>query len=217
MSAKHDLLSLCPVSSYAAPAYPTKIDAGGDSALLKKLPSRWQKGAAAACVGLMGAAALTGCPPPWPHGGGSGGAPMYVAHLTEQEALAVIRPLLEAAGLVFGAPPAVPYIVYIIGWGAVGIELFDQGKNVGIALLAERQGDEYCQGSSHMKDEVAKAFSLLDPNLKIGVFFCPGEYFQNGTPSANQKEKMKEALEAHFTKQAGEFIEQLRNKGVLPP
>ena len=75
-------LSISPVETYKAPQLPKK---GSDnSALLKKLPSRWQKSAKVlACVGIVGTLALsaTGCL----HFGGAGVPPIYIAHPTEQE------------------------------------------------------------------------------------------------------------------------------------
>jgi len=65
----------------------------------------------AATIGLLGTTALTCCAvfentiPEHPiycrsiHHGGAGGGPIYVAHLTEQEALTIIRDQLEEVGL----------------------------------------------------------------------------------------------------------------------
>ena len=217
MNEKEDLLTLSPVKQYTLPEYPTNIDANNNPTLLKKLPSRWRKSAAAAaCVGLIGSAVFTGCPPFFPHGGGSGGAPIYVAHLTEQEALSFVRAQLEEAGLDFStAPPESDYIVYLIGLGIVRLELFDEEKDVAITIIAERDADEYCQGSSYMKKEVEKAFSILAPDLTVGVFYCPGEYFWEGTPNNSQKEELKELLKEHLSTQVSEFIELLQTKGKL--
>ncbi|MCL2563710.1 MAG: hypothetical protein FWE08_06715 [Oscillospiraceae bacterium] len=94
---ENNLHHLIPAKSYTPPQYPTRADTRGNPALLKKLPSKWRKNAAAvACIGLLGIALLSGCTTSSPNGngndcgwddhlhhGGSGGAPIYVAHLTE--------------------------------------------------------------------------------------------------------------------------------------
>ena len=215
MNEKEGLLSLSPIRQYNPPEYPTNIDANSNPALLKKLPSRWQKNAAAAaCVGLMGSVVLTGCP--WIHFGGSGPAPIYVAHLTEQEALNFVRAQLEEAGLDFSTtPPESNYIVYLIGLGAIRLELFDEDKNVAITIVAERNDDEYCQGSSYIKEEIEKAFFEMDPELTVGVFYCPGKYFWDGTPNDSQKEELKESLKRHLSDQVSEFIELLQTQDKL--
>ena len=59
---RNTLLSVAPVEEYTPPSYPTYTDAYDNPAMLKKLPSRWQKNTAViTCIGLMGVAALTGC------------------------------------------------------------------------------------------------------------------------------------------------------------
>ena len=105
-----DLLELAPMENYNAPDLPTYIDKRPD--LSKKTPRRWKnKAVIAATIGLLGTTVLTGCAffestiPEHPiycrsiHHGGAGGGPIYVAHLTEQEALEIIRDQLEEVGL----------------------------------------------------------------------------------------------------------------------
>ena len=84
-------LSISPVETYKAPELPKK---GSDnSALLKKLPSRWQKSAKVlACMGVVGTLALSGSgcrqaePEARPHwGGGPVAMPNYVVYPTEEE------------------------------------------------------------------------------------------------------------------------------------
>ena len=64
-------LSIDPVETYEAPEIP--VFGSDNSALLKKLPTRWQKNAKiVACIGIAGTLALSGCrselPSPPPHG-----------------------------------------------------------------------------------------------------------------------------------------------------
>ena len=218
MDKDDDIICLEPVKQYTLPGYPTNADAASNPAMLKKLPSRWQKkaGIAAACAGLAGTVLLSGCP--FIHFGGSGGAPYYVVHLTEQEALNIIRPRLEVAGLDFSsAPPESSYLVYMIGYGVIGLELFDEDKGVGVAVLAEKDSGGECPGGIYYSNEIEKAFSLLDPDLTVGVFYCPGEYYEGGTLTDSKSEEMKQALEAHLSGQIDDFIELLQGKGILDP
>ena len=215
---KDNILCLEPLKQYAPPAYPTNMDAASNPALLKKLPSRWQKkaGIAAACAGLAGTVVLSGCP--FIHFGGSGGAPYYVVHLTEQEALNIIRPRLEAVGLDFtSVPPESSYLVYMIGYGVIGLELLDEDKGVGVTVLAEKSPGGECYGGTYYSKEVEKAFSLLDPDLTVGVFYCPGEYYEGSTLTDSKSEEMKQSLEAHLSGQIDDFIELLQGKGILDP
>jgi len=82
-----DLLSLTPVQSYAAPAIPTLSDTRANPALLKKLPSRWQKNAAViTCIGLAGTLTLSACANLGrPYAGAEGETTSYVTQITEQE------------------------------------------------------------------------------------------------------------------------------------
>ena len=53
-------LSICPVETYNAPEIP--VFGSDNSAILKKLPSRWQKNAKIlACIGIVGTLTLSGC------------------------------------------------------------------------------------------------------------------------------------------------------------
>lgn len=122
---KDNMITLMAMDDYTSPNMPTLVEAKPQ--LLKKVPSRWKnKAVIAVATGIFGTTALIGCVAPTPtftpiedieepllvapirmetyycsdlHHGGSGSAPIYVAYLTEQEALGMIRNQLEAAGL----------------------------------------------------------------------------------------------------------------------
>jgi hypothetical protein len=207
-----DLLSLSPVAQYSSPNYPTNTEADSNPALLKKLPSRWQRNAAAfACVGFLGTVTLTSCDP-FLHGGGSGGAPIYVVYLTEQEALAMIRSRLEAAGLDFSAtPPA--YSIALSGLGNYRL-LFDGVNKVAVSMVLENYGGSF--EGSYMKDRVEEVLSNELTDYTVGVFFSPGVSYDN-KPSASQENTSKKKLEAHFINQINKFIELLITKGILNP
>jgi len=79
------------MTNYKSPILPTQKSAQDNPALLKKLPSRWQKNATVlACLGVIGTMTLAGCTSPaqvddWPHNGGAASVPYYVVYPTEQE------------------------------------------------------------------------------------------------------------------------------------
>ncbi|MCL2774908.1 MAG: hypothetical protein FWD71_16400 [Oscillospiraceae bacterium] len=121
-------ISVAPVKKYAPPKYPTLTAANREPALLRKLPSRWQKNAAVvAAVGMLGVISLSSCgilsskvkgynpnsenflnvAPVFIHGAGTGSMGcMMIAppvFLSEEEALAVIKNETENSGLDFSA------------------------------------------------------------------------------------------------------------------
>lgn len=106
------------------------------------------------------------------HHGGSCGSPYYIAYLTEQEALGIIRMSLEAVGLNFNAEPP----DYRAGWnGQIGLELFDSDKNVAIAFLnANRSyGGAGIVGGSWLAEILTEEFTEQNPTFKFGVFYIP--------------------------------------------
>ena len=124
----NDLLHLNPVNSYKAPHLPKLEDARTDSALLKNLPLRWKKNAAiVACIGLTGTLSLSSCANIGrPHHGGSGGAPIYVTGLTEQEtvpfaAMPANETELELKVHHGGSGGAPTYIVHLTEQEALGM------------------------------------------------------------------------------------------------
>ena len=81
-----DSLRLSPAKNYKPPNLPSLENARDNPELLKALPSRWKKSAAAmACLGFAGMFVLSGCVPGRPHHGGSVGVPIYVACPTETD------------------------------------------------------------------------------------------------------------------------------------
>ena len=80
-------LSIAPVETYEAPEIP--VFGSDNSALLKKLPSRWQKNAKiVACIGIAGTLVLSGCrselPYSPPHGEDDASEPYYSEHSPKQ-------------------------------------------------------------------------------------------------------------------------------------
>ncbi|MCL2578206.1 MAG: dockerin type I repeat-containing protein [Defluviitaleaceae bacterium] len=199
-------LKVAPVENYKPPTLPTFAEARGNSALLRNLPTRWKKKATVfACAGIIGMAAFSSfanaaepetrtevtieaTQDPHEtagltvriHHGGSSGVPFYVAYFTEQEALGIIREKLEFAGLNLNAVPP-EYIANVRDmWTGlpvlVGLELFDEEKDVAIAYMRETRmpGD-----AEWLAKEVSKMFELImDSDITVGVLHSPGEQLQ---------------------------------------
>ena len=107
---KNEHFELSPMEEYNTPAYPTRME--NSATTLKKLPVRWVKNAAVvACLGALSISTLTGCiirDRDILHGGGAGGAPIYVAYPTEENVIAP-DPIDLHGGGEAGAPYYVAY------------------------------------------------------------------------------------------------------------
>jgi hypothetical protein len=168
------------------------------------------------------------------HTGGSGFGPFYVVHITEQEALGIIRALLEAKGLDFNAEPP-PYSVDFAWDSTIGLDLFDSEKNVAISHISWEENNTpfFSHGGSHLSEEIAKEFAELASDISVGVFFNPGEFLgfsehwwgweQEGweeygeyePPTEESKEEAKAALIKNISEQVQEFISFLQAEGVI--
>ncbi|MCL2837706.1 MAG: hypothetical protein FWE04_01375 [Oscillospiraceae bacterium] len=213
----NDLLSINPVENYDAPKIPT-LDDNGNAEMLKKLPNRWKKKAAViACAGIVGVSALSisGCAifnntnnrindcDYWCHHGGAGMA-MYIVHLTEQEALGIIRPQLEAAGLNFSAEP--PSETVEVDRRNISLDLFDAERNVAVAHTNTwRDANLFIEGWECDCD---------DPDITIGVFQTE-EIERWNRPSDDERAEDIAKLEGQLTEQVQEFIAYLRAAGIL--
>ena len=248
---KENGLEIRPVTSYVAPGYPTRTEC--DSSMLKKLPTRWQKKAAiVAGVGALSVSTLTGCNlqavfhlahilgqgggtgggndtdcccDNWIHHGGAGEAPIYVVHMTEQEALSIIRNQAEQAGLNLSDVPPHYGSVEVDG-KTIWIDLFDEDRRVAIVYLdAEywiwwhwNSMDEFAQQvADSLVEEIEKYLELLgldltDETIHVGVFYAKG----TDVWSRNDiSEERKAVVEAHLAEQVDLFMEELREAGVL--
>jgi len=212
----NDLLSINPVENYEAPQIPTLSD--DNSAVLKKLPSRWKKKAAViACAGIVGVSvlSLSGCAilnntnnriddcDYWCHHGGSGAA-MYIVHLTEQEALNIVRSQLEAAGLNFSAEP--PNETVEVDRRNISLDLFDGERNVAVAHVNTwREANLFVEKWECDCDDL---------DITIGVFQTE-EFERWDRPSDDERAEDMAKLEGQLTAQVQEFIEFLRDEGIL--
>jgi len=152
------------------------------------------------------------------HHGGAASPPFYVVHLTEAEALDIIRTQLEAAGLDFGTAP--PNYSTYIGRTRFESSLFDNSNNVAIVKIPGF--------GSYASRRVGAELNEQADNIVFGVFRNPSRFVTDSwyrdtpsddTPSAEaQQEAYEEArpiLLERLNEQIEEFIELLREKGIL--
>ena len=220
MKNKEDVLNLMPMKDYKAPELPTYEENKPD--LTKKFPLRWKnKAIIAATIGIVSAGALAKCTFERHtstlapdicgergylrnfrdfeydlcirvHHGGFGGAPVYVAHLTEQEVLGIISARLEEVGLIFGDEPPSHWI-----------DLFDANYNVGIVQL---NIIEVLSRTRLVFDGIAK-----EHNITIGEFIPPSRLLENDFGmrirlNARRAAEIRPALLENLNEQIQEFI-----------
>jgi hypothetical protein len=151
-----------------------------------------------------------------------------VAHLTEQEAFGIVRAHLEAAGLRFGAAPP-EYTVW--HWQEIGIDLFDENKNVAVVNIGwEESNRPFSSRGERFAESIREGFSEQANDMIAGVFYNPGEELgwvegrRNeatgeieylNIPTAREIAAQRPALEENLNAQVQAFIEMLRAEGVL--
>jgi len=159
------------------------------------------------------------------HHGGGGGAPIYIVHLTEQEAFGIIRAQLESYGLHFNAnPPGYTFD----SWSdqRIGIDLFDEDKGVAITHISwEESNQHFRPRGSAFAEEVANSFREQTNDISIGVFYNPGEAIYSGAIGghiglndeeiATRKAEARPVLEARLAAQTREFIAYLQSEGII--
>ena len=168
-----DLSDLCPMENYTPPSLPTLAE-GKPKQLAKLPVRWQKNAAVIACAGIMGFSFLTGCVPQntsntpatgiaptlthmlsdfsnyeyaldiRAHFGGSGAGPVYVAHLTEQEVIGIVRTQMRNVGVYMETAP--PYSVEVPSdpnslmydhehiTHTVALNLFDADKRIGLAF-----------------------------------------------------------------------------------
>ena len=214
------LSGIKPLKTYSTPKYPDYSQAGDNPDMLKKLPSRWRKNAKVlACIGLTGTLSLSGCFPfflgdstcsncGFPHLGGSGGSPIYVVYLTEQEARTVMREKWESMGFDFNSTPP-DYTVNISEEQDIGIDYYNEEKKAGLSLVSMYEsGKHWCYGDNvYTAQMAAKEFEELYKDVDVGVLYNPKKNIGMSEPNAKQKQAAQEALKAQLESQVREFIE----------
>lgn len=229
MKRKNDLLTLASMQYYDAPKLPTLETYKPD--LLKNVPSRWKnKMKMTTVAGLFGMTLLTGCSvyealmpvsdydyylvDDWMHHGGSGGAPLYIAYLTEQEALEIIKTQLEKAGLNFEEISS-RYHLQVDNWATAELILADEERDLTIAFI-----DRWW--TWHNEDyEIKERLEITEAAIQqfrdefgvevSSVIFNPTDEVWN----ENDKLAIKAGFEEDLTRQVQNFIEQLRTDGVV--
>ena len=225
---KDDLLKVKPLENYDAPEMPTLAEDNLDS--LKELPSRWAK---KAIFGTTGILLVTGAihalqpptqPPTQPHFGGAGGAPIYVAHFTELDALNIIKTRLAEVGINFSDEiPNYEIPQWIGATVKMGVDFFDAENKVAINFYNPFRDEmsslvHGLRGSQQWRtDRMVEDFTELDTDTIFGVFYNPSiwrdwEYRNRYYPhSEHETAYLTERLE----RQIQNFIDQLRENGII--
>ena len=227
MSKKDDLLALAPLESYQAPDLPTLEES--EPEILKKMPTRWKnKAMITAMVGVLAAGSLAGCNANddrghvsdvndyyddyKSHHGGEGGGPIYIAYLTEQEALRIVRNQLEDVGLNFNSVPPSHNIIYNEGeWNEqkIGLDLFDEENNIGIALVNNWWRNNSDERAIGIVEELTQ--ETEGDGIHISVIFNKRDevwYPSNGG-------EIEEILEEYLNLQVQTFIQHLQEEGII--
>ena len=211
-------ISVTPVNNYAAPNYPSLLDANNNPDLLQKLPSRWQKNAKViAAAGLLSAIALTpsgvsnadsrsflNVAPVFVRGNGVGAAGCVMVvppvFLSEQEALAIIKSVAESGGLNFDARPP-EYVATnnkdkdsVIGVGEVWLRYYDSEKQVAVAYIPMRSAvvdNEERRGLSISSYDARKLAELTVEDLaKREGNITVGVFYEPGEEMKREKQNL---------------------------
>ncbi|MCL2854455.1 MAG: hypothetical protein FWE21_02425 [Defluviitaleaceae bacterium] len=243
-----DFLNIKPMESYEAPKVPALDDVYKNPEPLKKLPARWVKNAVvAATAGILGLATLAYCGTGYlthgqycneygvgyhgfqdfdlvirVHHGGFGSA-SYVVHMTEQEALGIIRRRLEAAGLRFcDTPPNYTVFDNASSRTTVGLSLFDKENNVAVAHIGWEA--DFGRFTGRWDAERAKEVFAQQTDIKVGTFYAShfqieGVNARIGRLSRRQRREAqveaRSVLEKRLNNQIEAFIKFLHNEGIM--
>lgn len=254
MNKEDDLLTLAPLKKYKKPTIPTYKDKKPD--LAKKMPKRWKnKAVAATAMGLLlSTTTLAGCGNYtrnelpnwsalsdsghcWTHWGGSGAAPLYVAYLTEQEAMDIVRAELAAAGIAFTENETSESI--IIDETNLGgrvhylkINFFNEEHNIAITLVHPGQFSIPLHNINFDKLRFFPPLPLdqrieieLERNsshLAIGLFCTPESWVGTRVSSRHDDDTVtdeeiaeaRERLETNLIDQTQKFINRLHEAGI---
>ena len=160
------------------------------------------------------------------HWGGSGAGPFYVAYLTEQEALGIIRNRLCEAGICFDAPVPNYVATAETPWSeaTATLALYDERTGLGIVFPAT-WWDEFRWGISHEQIEGALRQDFAQ-RFNIPAIFMqnPGEGVGEGNwwegdvqpPTDEEAREAGPILESKLLASVDTFIAQLRSEGILP-
>jgi len=163
------------------------------------------------------------------HWGGSGAGPFYVAYLTEQEALGIIRNRLCQAGICFDAPVPNYTATTETDWSAemsAALSLFDERTRQGIVFPAPNWWNEFPffdvspeQIERALQQDFTRRFHISatfmqNPGESIGDY----DWNLETEPIFTEKEIQEagEILNEWLLFQIDTFLEHLRREGILP-
>ena len=242
------------MEEYKTPELPTYADDKPN--LDKKIPQRWKNKVLIAGIGLLTTVTFTGCGSLsaaihderqseiqneiqiwsgwnnqgcWMHHGGSGGAPLYVAYLTEQEALGIIRAQLEEAGIPFD--DALPsYSIEVDETDLRGqlhhieLSLFNENNNIAISIINPQSFSipfSSRWGMEEVGKEIANEFEQQYPHISVSFFCNPdgwvGNWGRDGNTNVTNRERRaaRQSLIDNLVIQTQGFIEHLREEGII--
>ena len=161
--------------------------------------------------------------------GGEASGPIYVVYITEGEALNFIRAKLEAHGLNFSTTPP-PNTSLIERHQQIEFDLYDKDKGVAITKLdwshssfgPPFSGDWFARNFEEGFDDETN-------DITVKAFYAPLQSVYNGLPSwhddydpdyipeitPDMKEAARPILIENLTAQVNEFINWLKNEGIL--
>lgn len=223
---ENNVLTMIAMEDYESPALPRLNEAKPN--LLKKIPSRWKNKSLITAIGLgiLGTMPLSGCEYGF-HLGGAGPAPIYVAHLTELDAIGMIRTQLEEAGL--NITSEVPSY-YIERWGGnrweneIGIDFFDEERNVAIVFINQHDGlltssidDGEDSHGRWMTSGIQEDFERAHHDLIVGVFYNPSQrrHWRGRNQENPHTDEELEWLTDRLEEQVQAFIERLQRRGII--
>ena len=231
-----DLLTVTPLEDYETPEIPTYAD--NKPNLEKKLPSRWKNKAMIVAVsGLLGVTSLVVNPNSFTaqdcgeevwlrnfahdlcvrvHHGGLTGAPIYVAHLTEQEVFEIIKTRLEEVGFNFNA---IPPSYYVESFRDVSLDLFDEEHGIGVVHISWLYSDwspHSARGQSYSR-WLVNQFAKQTNDITVGVFYTSGEGFRRISSRINAIEAnlLRLVLLEDLNEQLDDFIAQLQEERII--
>jgi len=161
------------------------------------------------------------------HYGGSGAGPMYVAYLTEQEAMGIIRNRLCEAGICFDAPLPNYVAATETPWAediTVRLSFFDERTGQGIVFSAPwwdefrwgRPGEEI---ESDLQQDFKERFNISATFMRNpGESMCDGDWWEREVAPTFTEEEKQDAglmLERTLLARVDAFIAQLRTEGIL--
>ena len=146
--------------------------------------------------------------------GGCVGSPIYVAYLTEQEALAIIRAEAEAAGLSLNATS----FNTIADLNLRISNLYDEEKDIALAYITSSNTRFISPwwGMGWFVNYVVEEFEKQNSDMTLEVFHQMGEYVESRQrPNAEEKAETRELLKEHLIAQVRDFLELLREQGII--